>query len=1012
MIPLKLIIEGLYSYQEPQKIDFTKLTEAGLFGIFGSVGSGKSSILEAISYVLYGETERLNARDKRTYNMMNLKSNRSYIEFEFLNHENKKYKATREFRRNSKNFEDVKTPISGLYEWKNEDWFPLESTNVEPIIGLSYENFKRTIIIPQGQFKEFLELGEKDRTQMMKEIFNLHQYDLQDKVGFLSKENKLKLEHLSGQLSGFESISEEKINQQKEQLVESEKLFTQSKKDFDLFSEQFQQLKNLKTDFELLAKKRLDWERISAEKEEIEKLDSKAKTYEKTHQLFYNLLQQLGQNEKELLGKKTEVQQQSEILSKTQSEFQLIQENLVEIKPKYEQLDHFKQIASDLQIVLKVLENTHQVQELKARTEKGLGMVKDLETTNEFYQNQIQNLENQIEEISKNICDDAVLMEIGEWFQQQKSLLTDQIRIQKNQTENQEKIQAIEKELTEQGIQSELFYLQSDEALVLWEERRHELDNQRNHLALQEKLSEFSEQLKEGEPCPLCGALDHPNIAQIENVSEELKNVLVEIEKSKEYYENWRKTREKFDQDNNKKQLFLQELDRANEEFNLIGIQLETHLNMFNWKDFNASNSQEFETIRNQQIQKNKSIKEFQAQQKEIRSKSEENRVNLEKYKATLEGFKRDESNKEAEIKALLSQINQLDFNAYKNFNAPEIQQKLTDLHKEIAETETRYLHLQDQFQTLSPAVASHQTLLNSLESRAKEIENLITKNQNEIQVHLVNSGLNTIENVQFILAENLDLEAIRSRIQNYLIERETLQNSIQELELKLKGKEWNEVIYETEQQKFHEVEAQLIFATEKVAEFKQEINRLEKEFAAKANLLKEQAKLQKREENLRTMTNLFKGAGFVQYVSSIYLRQLCDNANVRFHRMTRNQLSLQLSEKGDFEIIDYLNEGRSRSVKTLSGGQSFQASLSLALALAESVQSQAQSEKNFFFIDEGFGTQDNESVNIVFETLSSLQKENRIVGIISHVEELKERIPMALSITKDDEKGSLINYV
>ncbi|WP_111994797.1 SbcC/MukB-like Walker B domain-containing protein [Chryseobacterium jejuense] len=159
-------------------------------------------------------------------------------------------------------------------------------------------------------------------------------------------------------------------------------------------------------------------------------------------------------------------------------------------------------------------------------------------------------------------------------------------------------------------------------------------------------------------------------------------------------------------------------------------------------------------------------------------------------------------------------------------------------------------------------------------------------------------------------------------------------------------------------------------------------------------------------------MMNLFKGAGFVQYVSSIYLRQLCDHANTRFHRMTRNQLSLQLNENNDFEIIDYLNEGRSRSVKTLSGGQAFQVSLSLALALAESVQSNAQADKNFFFIDEGFGTQDTESVNIVFETLTNLMKENRIVGIISHVEELKEKIPTALNIIKDEERGSLIEII
>lgn len=187
------------------------------------------------------------------------------------------------------------------------------------------------------------------------------------------------------------------------------------------------------------------------------------------------------------------------------------------------------------------------------------------------------------------------------------------------------------------------------------------------------------------------------------------------------------------------------------------------------------------------------------------------------------------------------------------------------------------------------------------------------------------------------------------------------------------------------------------------------EIQRLEKEYAKKEQLLKDLAALQKRAENLKLMVNLFKGAGFVQYVSSIYLRQLCDHANVRFHRMTRNQLSLQLNENNDFEIIDYLNEGRSRSVKTLSGGQAFQVSLSLALALAESVQANAQADKNFFFIDEGFGTQDTESVNIVFETLTNLIKENRIVGIISHVEELKEKIPTALTIIKDEERGSLI---
>src|SRR5699024_4790509 len=175
-------IEGIYSYQERQTINFEELTDSGLFGIFGATGSGKSSILEAISYALYGQTERLNSRDKRTYNMMNLKSDRAFIAFDFYNYENELYRATREFKRNTKNFEKIYTPEVVFYKYRNGTWEPLDHTDAQKIIGLSYDHFKRTIIIPQGQFREFLELTSAERTRMLKDIFQLQRYDLQDKV--------------------------------------------------------------------------------------------------------------------------------------------------------------------------------------------------------------------------------------------------------------------------------------------------------------------------------------------------------------------------------------------------------------------------------------------------------------------------------------------------------------------------------------------------------------------------------------------------------------------------------------------------------------------------------------------------------------------------------------------------------------------------------------------------------------------------------------------------------------
>jgi exonuclease SbcC len=160
VIPVKLTLQGLYSYQEKQTIDFTKLTSANLFGIFGAVGSGKSSVLEAITFAIYGKTDRLNlSGDNRNYNMMNLKSDELLIDFIFETGKNQtSYRAVVKGRRNNKRFEDVKALDRSAYLLYNEEWLPIETEALEKAIGLSYDNFKRTIIIPQGQFQEFLQL--------------------------------------------------------------------------------------------------------------------------------------------------------------------------------------------------------------------------------------------------------------------------------------------------------------------------------------------------------------------------------------------------------------------------------------------------------------------------------------------------------------------------------------------------------------------------------------------------------------------------------------------------------------------------------------------------------------------------------------------------------------------------------------------------------------------------------------------------------------------------------------
>ncbi|HEX7870504.1 MAG TPA: SMC family ATPase, partial [Chryseobacterium sp.] len=397
MIPIQLTLEGLYSYQERQKIDFENLTEAGLFGIFGSVGSGKSSILEAISFALYGETERLNARDKRTYNMMNLKSNKSYIEFDFINYENKKFRATREFRRNSKNFEDVKTPTVTFYEWKNENWIPLEHSNAEKIIGLSYANFKRTIIIPQGQFKEFLELGATDRTNMMKEIFSLQRFDLQNNVSVLNGKNRSELDQLEGQLKGFEEVNEEQISIQKDNLKVEQQKFEEVKIQFKKIEEKYQQLKNLKTDFESLKEKKSVFEKLNSQKINIDELEIKTELFDQVFRIFTPIITEKNKLQKEISEQQKNKETLFKNLQETEVQFENIKNKLLAIQPKYEALNQSKIQENDLNLILQMLKFSEEIETLKERTKNGSEKVKEVEANQKLIQNKIEELSKKAE---------------------------------------------------------------------------------------------------------------------------------------------------------------------------------------------------------------------------------------------------------------------------------------------------------------------------------------------------------------------------------------------------------------------------------------------------------------------------------------------------------------------------------------------------------------------------------------------------------------------------------------
>jgi exonuclease SbcC len=434
------------------------------------------------------------------------------------------------------------------------------------------------------------------------------------------------------------------------------------------------------------------------------------------------------------------------------------------------------------------------------------------------------------------------------------------------------------------------------------------------------------------------------------------------------------------------------------------------HQSNFIWKDFDAKDSQSFEATKIQQHLLEKEIVALENDENELRKERESISLVLKNNNTSKGEFEAIKAAKRGAVDNELSQLKVLSFADYESISAASIQAEKIVLHNKNIKTATDYQAIKEQIALQNQEMATLTGSLITLQLQVTENEKTLAQTQKIIAELLQEHSFSSVEEVRTILLKNWNIAAEKEKVKVFTGNLLIVNNSVSEAEKLILGKTFENKILEEKTLQFSTFKLKFETQLGIVSALQDNLKRVQAQFVEKADLLAQFELLNTRAANLVTLANMFNASGFVNYVSSIYLQNLADVANVRFHRMTKNQLSLTINSSNEFEVIDYLNNGASRSVKTLSGGQGFQASLCLALALAESVQSLNKNDKNFFFIDEGFGTQDPESVAVVFETLQSLYKENRIVGIISHVAELQERIPRSINVVKQEEKGSVIS--
>ncbi|MDK0751456.1 SbcC/MukB-like Walker B domain-containing protein [Clostridium perfringens] len=298
MKPIRLEVKGLNSFIDKQVVEFDKLTERGLFGIFGPTGSGKSTILDGITLALYGDIAR------KSSNYINTNCDGVYVSYEFqiTGNEVKRYRVDREFKRDNKsggirNKSSKIIDITGGVENVLEEKAKAVTSKCEEIIGLKLDDFMRTVVLPQGKFSEFLKLEGKERRNMLERLFNLRKYgdDLSSKLSFEIRKEKDKMNVLEGQLKGYEGVSKEALKAKEEEINEINLSIKSKEELLNKIKKEFEEAEKVWNTQKELYDKRIEEESLVSRSEEIKSFKERVEISNKADKVivFINNLEEI-----------------------------------------------------------------------------------------------------------------------------------------------------------------------------------------------------------------------------------------------------------------------------------------------------------------------------------------------------------------------------------------------------------------------------------------------------------------------------------------------------------------------------------------------------------------------------------------------------------------------------------------------------------------------------------------------------------------------------------------------
>ncbi|MDU7499358.1 SMC family ATPase [Veillonella sp.] len=1025
MKPISLTIEAFGPYRDSVTLDFSQLENHSMFLISGPTGAGKTSILDAMVYALYGEPSgEVRKTDAIRSDFAEL-DRMTRVDFSFAIGD-AQYRVERlpkqmVAKKRGTGMREQNASAT-VYEMKDGEWKVIATSaaairdTIQRIIGFRKDQFLQVVLLPQGEFRKLLVASTNEREELLHTLFRTELYrKLQEALKSAYDEAKagieenlmkqtaliqsvphdedtpvLTIEHVRELLENREPHRDGLVVKRNEAVAEVNRLNT-LRNEWALYNQAQQSLIEATSKLDIVKAKEPERTQL---REKVKFLDSLVpvhvlyKQYIDKQSSLTTLERALSDAEKSV---ETATQHESNCIEAheaLESQAETIQAKRTTLAQLQQQSETFDELGS-LKKKLSTLRSD--VEQLDSKKSEA-----DLEMQRQL----IKQIEVDIENLRKRLQGNSTLLEKVPVIQEQlnhlqrySELVEEISQVQKEVAVKEETLSTLDKTVKEAKVHLERL----------------------EHLMQEGRAYELVPFVKEDEPCPVCGSIEHPHLA----TKPELYPTKDEVEVARGLRD---KELQKQANEVGQRDALVGRVHELSDHKNGQVSILKASIDGFSEANF-ASIQQDLlaqmeglKTLRGESEQLGKTVSDAEhrlSTAKDMLAKSEIAHNELLK---TLHELEVSIGSVQAKIDSLSESLPTTDVELWRK--------QVTSLASEIKEYDAQLTVTTKQLEDARGQLSTKRGRLETLSSQVKEERKNLELLCEEYTQSLQSISLSEIDFVEALSDFNA-LEDFKTKLydleESFSTAQAVYDAALKTTESVVKPSDTvSDEVYDAAVERRDTLVGNL-------AAWDKETKHIETTLSSLEELDSSMGEARNKVEFLGRLNDLanggeqgFKNVTFERYVLGAILDEVVYAANLRLQKMSRSRYSLERSDytgggRGkqglDLAVMDAFT-GQSRPANTLSGGETFLASMALALGLADVIQSYAGGiHMDTMFIDEGFGTLDPDTLELAMETLVQLQSSGRLIGMISHVPELKTRIPAHLEVTRGDE-GSTAKFV